>query len=59
VEFEEMVMYDGTSTVFATILEDQETGYDGTNYDFQMLVPDNGSASWTGAIPYYVYVELS
>ena len=56
--FEEMVLYDGTNTVYATILEEDSTGYDGNSYDFQMLVPENGSAGYSGATAYYLYVEL-
>lgn len=57
-DFEEMVLYDGTSLIYATVLENDVIGYNGAPYDFQMLVPENGSASWTGAIAYYLYVEL-
>jgi hypothetical protein len=57
-DFEEMAMKDGTSTIYATILENNVAGYNGAPYDFQMLVPENGSSSWTGAIAYYLYVEL-
>lgn len=57
-DFEEMALYDGTSLVYATVLEDNVVGYNGAPYDFQMLVPENGSATWTGAIAYYLYVEL-
>lgn len=56
--FEEMALYDGTSIIYATILEDNLVGYDGRPYDFQMLVPENGSPGFTGATPYYLYVEL-
>ncbi len=57
--FEEMVIIDNTNkTVYATILEADEGGYDGELYDFQMLVPENGSAAWTSSIGYYIYVEL-
>jgi hypothetical protein len=58
VDFEEMAMSDGTNMIYATILEDNVAGYNGAPYDFQMLVPENGSALWTGAIAYYLYVEL-
>ncbi len=57
-DFEEMALYDGTSIIYATILEDNLVGYDGQPYDFQMLVPENGSQGFTGATPYYLYVEL-
>ena len=57
--FEEMVLYDGNSNlVYATILEEDVTGYDGQSYDFQMIVPENGLPSFSGATAYYLYVEI-
>ncbi len=56
--FEEMALYDATSIIYATILENRLAGYDGQAYDFQMLVPENGSQGFTGATAYYLYVEL-
>ncbi|MFA5764433.1 MAG: hypothetical protein WC915_06515 [archaeon] len=57
-DFEEMALYDGTSVIYATILENDLAGYDGQTYDFQMLVPENGSQSFVGATAYYLYVEI-
>lgn len=57
-DFQEMALYDNTSIIYATILENRLVGYDGQAYDFQMLVPENGSQGFTGATPYYLYVEL-
>ena len=56
--FQEMALYDNTNIIYATILENKLVGYDGQAYDFQMLVPENGSQGFTGATPYYIYVEL-
>lgn len=57
--FEEMALYDGVNTVYSTIVEDDVLGYDNfTRYDFQMIVPENGSAIFTGSTAYYIYVEL-
>jgi hypothetical protein len=56
--FEEMALYDGASMVYATILNQNHGGYNGQNYDFQMLVPENGAASFSGATAYYLYVEI-
>jgi hypothetical protein len=53
-----MALYDSTSIIYATILENDLAGYDGQTYDFQMLVPENGSQGFTGATAYYLYVEL-
>ena len=58
-DFEEMALYDGASIVYATIMEDNEVGYDGGSYDFQMLIPENGSSGFSGATAYYMYVELN
>jgi len=57
-DFEEMALYDSTSIIYATMLEPGLTGYDGQTYDFQMLVPENGSQTFSGATAYYIYVEL-
>jgi hypothetical protein len=57
-DFEEISLHDGTSIVYATILENDVVGYNGAQYDFQMLVPENASTAFTGATPYYIYVEL-
>jgi hypothetical protein len=57
-DFEEMSLYDGTSIIFATIVENDATGFDDNNYDFQMIVPENGAPSFTSSTAYYLYVEL-
>lgn len=57
--FEEVILYDGVSIVFASVLEDNEAGYDGSGYDFQLLAPENASQTWAGATAYYLYVEIS
>lgn len=59
VEFEEVILHDETDIIFATILEEDVTGYDGVDYDFQMLVPENANETWTSSTAYYLYVELS
>lgn len=57
--FEEVILHDTSDIIFATILEEDETGFDGNDYDFQMLVPENANSSWTSSTAYYLYVELS
>lgn len=57
--FEEMVLTDATSLIYATIIEDQTSGFDENTYDFQMLVPENGAQGYSGAIAYYMYVEVN
>ena len=59
--FEEAILYDSTGSdlIFATILEEDEDGFDENDYDFQMIVPENGNETFAGATAYYLYVELS
>jgi len=49
-----------TNILFATKIETDIIGYTNLNrtYDFQVMVPDYGSTSVTGLVPYYFYVEL-
>ncbi len=58
-DFDEVALYTEGTIVYATILEDGVTGFDGNAYDFQMIVPENGAASWTGNTAYYLYVEIA
>lgn len=57
--FEEVILHDTSDIVFATILEEDQTGYDGNDYDFQMIVPENANETWASSTAYYLYVELS
>lgn len=56
--FEEIALYDGVSMVYATILENDTIGYNTERYDFQMIVPENGSSSFTSSTAYYIYAEI-
>lgn len=60
-EFEEVILYDsaGQNAIFATIMEQDQTGFDDSTYDFQMIVPEIGYAGFDGATAYYLFVELS
>jgi hypothetical protein len=57
--FSEVIVTDGASgLIYVTKIEDDETGYNGASYDFQMMVPEVGLGGWTGSTAYYLYVEL-
>jgi hypothetical protein len=63
--FTEVVLYDGFTgidgrIIYATVIDKTNLwGYrNDTSYDFQMLLPENGSTSAPGVTPYYFYVEL-
>ena len=63
--FEEMALTDSGnftlngSIIYASILEQDRQGYNAAFYDFQLLLPENGGASWTSSTAYYIYVELT
>jgi len=53
--FQEVIMSDGSSVVYVSILEDAKVGFDNSFYDFQMIVPDNPTEV---SNTYYFYAEL-
>ena len=56
----EVALYDSSNLVFATVINASKQGYRNNNFfDFQMLLPENGSSLTPLSIPYYFYVELS
>jgi len=67
--FEEIVLWTGGScsgsvcpnsgsVIYATILENDVTGYNGEKYDFQMLLPESGLDTWSSSTAYYFYIEI-
>lgn len=58
--FQEALMYEHVtgSVVFASILENDMTGFNGRATDFEMLVLENGHGTNTDATTYFFYVEL-
>jgi hypothetical protein len=56
--WEEMALYDTSNIVYTTVIDDNEVGFDSNAYDFQMIVPENGLPSFSGATAYYIYIEL-
>ena len=73
--FEQVLLYDGSQTnlslstnanfrnlVYTAIIETDHDSYKNdtlTTYDFQMILPERGLASWQSATAYYFYVELT
>jgi len=64
--FTEILLYDGaynTSTgnlVYSTFMESDNTGYrSDETYDFQMILPEDGTPGFSGSTAYYFYVELT
>jgi len=57
--FQEILLSDRTSIIYATLLENKVQGFNNQQYDFQLIVPDYGSEALTTAVPYYFFIELS
>jgi hypothetical protein len=56
--FDEVLLSDGTNVVFASILEEDVIGFDGSTYDFEMIVLEDGHGTDTTTTTYYFWVEL-
>jgi hypothetical protein len=56
VNFQEIVLWDTATLVYAAPLEQNIAGYNNNSFDFQLLIPDNESTTVTTT--YYFYVEL-
>jgi len=66
VTYPEVIMSDAVNTsqagsiVYTTIIENNAYGYiNGNTYDFQIILPEKGSDTWTSSTAYYFYVELT
>lgn len=55
--FQEMLLSDGVSLVYATLLQDKVSGFNTNKYDFQMIVAERDDDG-TQATPYYFWLEL-
>ena len=58
-DFSELLLHDSSSLIYTTLIENNKDGYrPGSQYDFQMIVPETGLSTWTSSTPYYFYVEI-
>lgn len=44
--------------IYMSIIENNSFGYNGQNYDFQMILPQQGFKGDVAIVPFYFYVEL-
>jgi hypothetical protein len=54
--WQEVLLMDGTTLVYASLLNNDRSGFDNRSYDFQAIIADNRTSA-TGT-PYYFYLEL-
>lgn len=69
-DFQEVILTDMTyqmpddyasrqyDVIYAALIESDATGYNGSAYDFQMILPQSGLEGTQATITYYFYVEL-
>ena len=55
-DFQEVLLSDGSSLVYATLIEPGKQGFDWSNYDFQMIVAEDETAETPHT--YYFWVEI-
>ncbi|MBU0667265.1 MAG: hypothetical protein ABIC91_02615 [Nanoarchaeota archaeon] len=53
VNWDQILLYEGSHLVYSTIINQDTSGFDGSNYDFELLVATN-----TTIQTYYFYVEI-
>jgi len=56
--FDEVLLTDGPSLIFASILQNDVVGFDTNPHDFQMIVLEDGHGTDTTTSTYYFWVEL-
>ena len=56
--FDEALLYDGYSTVFASLLKKDANNFAGRTSDFEMIVLEDGHGTNVATTPYYFWVEL-
>jgi hypothetical protein len=56
-KFYNILLQQGANTVYTTILGGGQTGFDGSTWDFELLVGEDGHGN-SAVTPYYFFVEL-
>ncbi len=57
-DFQEVLLKDSSSIVYASLLENSTYGFNNQSYDFQMIVAENALEGAQSNTAYYFYVEL-
>jgi len=55
--FYNVLLWQGTNSVYTTLLNGSKTGFNGQPWDFELLVGEDGHGN-TATTPYYFFVEL-
>ena len=63
-EFWEVMLSDGSNVVYAATIANTDSqdngadGFDGTNHDFEMIVPEDGTGTDVATTTYYLWIEI-
>jgi hypothetical protein len=57
--FQVLLSDSSSNTIYTTIMNGSKAGFDGGNWDFELLVGQNGHAGGSTVTPYYFFVELN
>jgi hypothetical protein len=58
--YDEIILFDGTLPIYTTKLENDHIAYNETyTYDFQILLPEDGTEGFQSSTAYWFYVELT
>jgi hypothetical protein len=58
INYAEILLSDSSLMLYTSILDPGTIGFDGSNYDFEMLVGENGHNDNTAPTTYYFYIEI-
>ena len=57
--FQEVLLSDGSSLVYTTLINNDAYGFDKSLYDFQLIVAEKGTDGPVSSTTYYFYAELT
>ena len=58
-DWQEVLLSTAEGIVYTSILTTDKEGFNGSSYDFQMIVGENGRFGNTATTPYYFWIELT
>lgn len=58
-DWKEVLLNSGVNMVYTALLTTDKNGFNNSNYDFQMIVGEDGHSGNTATTPYYFWIELT
>ena len=57
-DFYQILLSSQNNMIYTTLIDQNKKGFDNNTYDFEMIVPEDGSNGNTATTTYYFYVEI-